>query len=114
MEKVTEKEIVGRINKEFDMMNKSEVQIDWNRELTFALFLIVKFGRILNKSYEEMLETFIGNKVRDYQKQLNLTDDEVKEKYERMKNLENRYVKGMIIQEGKKDEKIFNKSEKST
>ena len=90
MEKVTEKEIVERINKEFDMMNKSEVQIDWDRELTFALYLIVKFGRILKKSYEEMLETFIGNKVRDCQKQLNLTDDEVKGKYERMKKLENK------------------------
>ena len=101
MEQVTEKEIVERINKEFDMMNKSEVQVDWDRELTFALYLIVKFGRILKKSYEEMLETFIGNKVRDCQKQLNLTDDEVKKKYERMKKLENRYVKGMIIQEEK-------------
>ena len=101
MEKVTEKEIVERINKEFDMMNKSEVQIDWDRELTLALYLIVKFGRILKKSYEEMLETFIGNKVRDCQKQLNLTDDEVKGKYERMKKLENRYVKCMIIQEEK-------------
>ena len=53
MEQVTEKEIVERINKEFDMMNKSEVQIDWDRELTFALYLIVKFERILKKSYEE-------------------------------------------------------------
>ena len=84
MEKVTEKEIINKLNEDFaEALYSSDVvpHINWYTELLFALKRKIYFERMRKKTYEKELN-YENVVIKHCQKQLKMTDDEVKETYE--------------------------------
>ena len=84
MEQVTEKEIVNKLNKDFEEALYSsdyELHINWYVELIFALKRKIYYERMQKETYEHELN-YENTVIKHCQKQLKMTDDEVKETYE--------------------------------
>lgn len=84
MEQVTEKEIANKLRKDFEEALYSsdvELHINWYTELLFALKRKIYFERMQKETYEKELN-YENVVIKHCQKQLKMTDDEVKETYE--------------------------------
>lgn len=83
MEQVTEKEIVEKIKKDLWHINVSdfELHINWYVELLFALKRKIYYERMRKETYEYELK-YENVVIKHCQKQLKMTDEEVKKAYE--------------------------------
>lgn len=83
MEKVTEKDIVEKFNKDLEALDQPEVElsINWYTTLLFALKRKINYERMRKETYERELN-YENVVIKHCQKQLKMTDDEVKEAYE--------------------------------
>ena len=78
MEKVTEKDIVEKFNKDLEALDQPEVElsINWYTTLLFALKRKINYERMRKETYERELN-YENVVIKHCQKQLKMTDDEV-------------------------------------